>query len=98
LSQDNRELVKVLQSLNSNIEILTKVVALSIRKDSLFDGKETKQEQVEKLEPLQLPDRIVALVIGSTPDSVKSLRSQRKAKLKKPPQSELERKESEDAK
>jgi hypothetical protein len=71
--------------LNSNIEILTKVTALSFRKESIFKGKETKQEQIEALEDLKLPDSVIALAIGSTIESIQSSRSQRKSKEKKAP-------------
>ena len=101
LSDQNKELIRVLKDLNENMDFLTKVVALSIRKESLFSGEETKQQQIEALEPLNLPDRIVAIITGSTPDSVKSLRSQMKKKLKKAEQSppkETEKEEVEQAK
>jgi FixJ family two-component response regulator len=95
LNQKNIELAKALKDLNSNIEILTKVVALTMRKESLFKGKETKEEQVEALEDLGLSNKIIALIIGSTSDSVKSLRSKHKAKLEKTSQPELGKKENE---
>lgn len=78
MTQDNKELIRTLNKLNENIDLLTKVTVLSLRKDSIFSGVETKQQQIEVLKPLDLPDRIIALVIGSTADSVKNLRSQAK--------------------
>ena len=80
---EEKKLEKLLEDLNSNIEILSKVTALTFRKDSIFKGKETKQEQIEALEELKLPDDIIALVVGSTTESVRALRSMRKAKAKK---------------
>jgi len=80
---DESKLPKLLEDLNNNIQTLSKLTALSFRKDSLFTGKETKQEQLEVLEALKLPDDIIALIIGSTVDSIYALRSQRKAKAKK---------------
>lgn len=88
LSQDNKELIKAIDKLNENIDLLTKVTALSMSKESLFSKADTKQQQVEALEPLDLPDKIIALIIGSTTDSVKSLRSQIKGKAKKPAKNE----------
>jgi hypothetical protein len=82
LPEENK-LPKLLEDLNGNIQTLSKLTALSFRKDSLFQGKETKQEQLEVLEELRLPDDIIALIIGSTVDSIYALRSQRKAKAKK---------------
>ena len=86
LSESNKKLEKLLEDLNTNIEILSKVTALTFRKDSIFKGKETKQEQIEVLEDLKLPDNVIALIIGSTTESVQASRSQRKAKTKKEPQ------------
>jgi predicted transcriptional regulator len=83
LSEENKKLIKLLENLNTNIEVLSKVTALTFRKDSLFKGKETKQEQIEELEGLKIPDNIIALIIGSTTESVQALRSQRKAKTEK---------------
>lgn len=80
---EEEKLTKLLEDLNTNIEILSKITALTFRKDSLFQGKETKQEQIKVLEDLKLPDNVIALIIGSTVESVQSLRSQRKAKTRK---------------
>jgi hypothetical protein len=85
---EEKKLAKLLENLNSNIETLSKVTALTFRKDTLFKGKETKPEQIEVLEQMKLPDDIIALIIGSTADSVKTQRSQRKAKVKKAQESE----------
>lgn len=83
MSQNDKKLEKLLENLNTNIEILSKLTALTFRKDSLLKNKLTKQEQIEALEELKLPDDMIALIIGSTVDSIQALRSQRKAKLKK---------------
>ena len=82
MGQENKTLQRLLEDLNTNIEILSKVIALTFRRDSLFKGKETKQEQIEALEDSKLPDNIIALT-GSTTESVQALRSMRKAKTKK---------------
>jgi hypothetical protein len=89
---EDKKLTKLLEDLNNNIQVLSKVTALSFRKDSIFKGKETKQEQIEVLEDLKLPDEVIALIIGSTPESVKAQRSQRKAKVKKTQETELVKK------
>lgn len=83
MSEDDKKLQKLLGDLNTNIEILSKVTALTFRKDSIFKGKETKQGQIEVLEELKLPDDVIALIVGSTTESVRALRSMRKAKAKK---------------
>jgi hypothetical protein len=96
LSQDNGKLEKLLKDLNTNIELLSKITALTFRKDSIFKGKETKQEQIEVLEDLKLPDNIIALIIGSTVESVQALRSMKKAKAKKTLTAEPEKTEVQD--
>lgn len=93
LSEEN--LAKLLAKLNANIETLTIVTALTFGKDSLFKGKETKPEQIQVLEDMKLPDHIIALIIGSTLDSVRAQRSQRKAKAKKTQVTESEKKTEE---
>ena len=85
MSDENKKLLELLEDLNTNIETLSKVTALTFRKDSLFKGKETKQEQIEVLENLKLPDNVIALIIGSTVDSIQASRSQRKAKAQEVP-------------
>lgn len=83
MSKDNKDLTKQLKSLNKNVEVLIKLTAMSLGKDDLFKGKEEIGDKIEVFEGLDLPDKIIALIIGSTPESVQSLRSQKKAKLKK---------------
>lgn len=75
-------IIELLEKLNTNVEVLSKITVLTLRKDALFKGKDTKQEQIEVLEDLKLPDDVIALVIGSTVESIRALRSQRKAKVK----------------
>lgn len=88
MSTDSKKLEKLLEDLNTNIKILSKVTALTFRKDSIFQGKETKREQIEVLEDLKLPDNVIALIVGSTIDSVQASRSQRKTEAKKVPKTE----------
>ena len=85
MNQENKELIRQLKLLSENIDVLAKVTAITINKETFFKGKETKEEQIEALDELKLPDKIVAIVVGSTPESVQSLRSLRKAKAKKKP-------------
>jgi hypothetical protein len=80
MGETDKDILKLLKELNSNVEILIKVTAISLRKESIFKDKITKQEQIEALDDLNLPDKLIALVIGSTPGSVQNARSLRKAK------------------
>ena len=78
MDTDTRALVAQIRNLSENIEILTKVTAISMTKDQLFKDKEENSEKIKALEIYDLPDKIIALIIGSTPNSVRSLRSQAK--------------------
>lgn len=78
-----KDLIKLLKELNTNIQILTKVTALTLGKESLFKDAETTGEQMEILEKLSLPDEIIALATGSSVNAVQIQRSRRKAKEKK---------------
>jgi hypothetical protein len=93
-TNDDR-MIELLEKINANIDILSKITVLTLRKEALFKGKDTKQEQIEVLEDLKLPDNVIALVIGSTVDSIQVLRSQRKAKVKNTQKIEPAKKEEE---
>jgi hypothetical protein len=82
LVADTKALTAQIKNLAENIEILTKVTAISIAKDELFKGKQENAEKVKALEIYDLPDKIIALIIGSTPNSVKSMRYKAKGSLK----------------
>jgi hypothetical protein len=82
LDVDTKALAAQIKNLAENIEILTKVTAINIAKDDLFKGKQENAEKVKALEIYDLPDKIVALIIGSTPNSVKSMRYQVKGSSK----------------
>jgi PDZ domain-containing secreted protein len=83
LSKENRDLINKLRTLNESIDLLIKVTAVSVGKETIFKDKKELGDKIEALDGLNLPDKIIALLVGSTPDSVKSLRSKKKAKLKK---------------
>jgi hypothetical protein len=82
LGAENKDLIKQLRDLNDNIELLTKVTAVSIGGKELLKAAEDTYSKIEILDKLGIPDKIIALIIGSTPDSIKSLRSQQKKKSK----------------
>lgn len=84
LNKESKDLINQLKALNENIDLLTKVTAISVGKETLFKGKKEMGDKVDALDGFDLPERIIAMLVGSTPDSVKSLRSRKKARMKKP--------------
>lgn len=88
MSKENIELANQLKALKESIDFLTKVTAISVGKETIFKGKERKEEKLEAIDGLKLPDEITALLIGSTPESVRTLRSQKKKAHTKPVQTE----------
>jgi PDZ domain-containing secreted protein len=93
LSKDSRDLISQLRALNDNIDLLTRVTAISVGKETIFKGKKEMGDKVDALDGFDLPDRIIAMLVGSTEGSVSSLRSQKKAKKKKIVQSAPEQEE-----
>jgi PDZ domain-containing secreted protein len=83
LDEENKELLKQLKALNESIDSLTKVTAISVGKEAIFKGKKETGDKVDALDEFDLPDRIIAMLVGSTEGSVASLRSQKKAKARK---------------
>ena len=77
-----------LKALNENVDLLTKVTAISVGKETLFKGMKELGDKVHALDVYDLPDKIIAMLVGSTPDSVKTARSQKKKAKNKPVQAE----------
>lgn len=83
MTKEYRELIKSLKTLNEKIDFLTVVTAINVGKESLFRGKEgikemDNKDKVAVLDGLGIkPDKIIALIIGSTEGSVTSFRYQR---------------------
>jgi hypothetical protein len=80
MSKETKELTKQLKALNANIDILNKVTAVNIGKDEIFKGKETKEDTIEALDKIGLPRTLIAIMVGSTPESVSALKSMKKPK------------------
>ena len=83
MSKETTALTKQLKALNKNIDVLNKVTAVSIGKEEIFKGKETKEEKIEALDKIGLPRTLIAIMIGSTPESVSALKSMKKPKSRK---------------
>jgi len=82
LSKENRNLVNQIKALNQNIDLLIKVTAISVGKEAIFRGKTEAGDKIKALDGYHLPNKIIAMLIGSTEGSVVSLRSQKKAKTR----------------
>lgn len=83
MSKETTALTKQLKALNRNIDVLNKVTAVSIGREEIFKGKETKEEKIEALDKIGLPRTLIAIMIGSTPESVSALKSMKKPKSRK---------------
>jgi len=86
MSKKDAELIKQLKALNENITISNKLTAINIGKDAILKDKKELWEKIDAIDVYDLPDKYVAGIVGSTPDSVKVTRSQHKKALKKKPQ------------
>jgi len=95
LSKENRDLINQLKALNENIDLLTKVAAISVGKESIFKGMKELGDKVEALDIFDLPDKIIAMLVGSTPGSVKTARGKMKKAQTKPAQTEPQPQEAE---
>jgi hypothetical protein len=80
MSKDQKELLKRLDALNKNIEILAKVIAVNVGKETFFKEKTQKDQQIEFLSDLGLPRNIIASMVITTPLTVSVTKSQKKSK------------------
>jgi hypothetical protein len=78
LSKESKDLINQLKALNENIDLLIKVTAINVGKETIFKGMKELGDKIDSLDVFDLPDKIIAMLVGSTPDSVKSLRSKMK--------------------
>jgi hypothetical protein len=82
MSKDPKELLKRLDTLNSNIELLAKVIAVNVGKEVLFKEKKQKEQQIAFLSELGLPRNIIASMVATTLGTVSVTKSQQKPKKK----------------
>lgn len=93
MDKESKELLKKLDVLAKKIDILTKVTAINVQKERLLEGKK-QREQIEILDKLGFSPSLIALVLGTTPNTVNvalsKLRKKKKRKqTKKPKQGEV---------
>ncbi len=86
MSNDQKELLKRLDILNENIQILGKIIAVNIGKEELFKEKKQKDQQIAFLSELGLPRNIIASIVVTTPPTVSVIVSQKKPKQKTAPE------------
>jgi len=86
VSGDSKALLKKLDTLAKKIDILTKVAAISVQKEKLLKRKQ--KEQIEILDKLGFSPSLIALVLGTTSNTVNVALSQLRKKKKKAKQTE----------
>ena len=77
-----KQMIKKLDELSTKIDALIQVVAITSRKEIIAKGK-TKTDQIVILSDLGLSRKIIALIVGTTPEAVSVRLSQLKAEKKK---------------
>jgi len=82
MSEDQKELLKRLDTLNSNIELLAKVIAVNVGKEVFFKEKKQKEQQIAFLAELGLPRNIIASMVATTQGTVSVTKSKQKPRKK----------------
>lgn len=72
-----QKITRMLGELNTRIDALTKVVAITSRRETVLKGK-TKKEQIEILADLGLSKEMIAFIVGTTPGTVSARVSEMK--------------------
>ena len=92
MSGDSKALLRKMDTLVEKIDILTQVTAINVQKEKFLEGKKQK-EQIKMLDKLGFSPSLIALVLGTTPNTVSvaltNLRKKKK-KGKQPKQGEVE--------
>jgi CRP-like cAMP-binding protein len=89
-----KQMIEKLGEISSKIDALMQLIAITSRKETIEKAK-TKTDQIVTLDNLGVSREIIALIVGTTPESVSSLRSQLKAKKKKRKIKKADKKEQE---
>lgn len=77
-----KELSERLHELNEKIDTLIQVVAVSSKIETILKEK-SKKQQIEILSDLGLSKNVIALIVGTTPETVSVRISEMKKKRKK---------------
>ena len=89
MSKETKDLTNQLKASNKNVDLLMKVTAVSVGKETIFEGMKELGDKVHALDVYDLPDKIIAMLVGSTPDSVNTARSQMKKGRNRPAKVEV---------
>jgi CRP-like cAMP-binding protein len=82
MSKKPDALLKKLDILAEKIDILTMVTAITHQSQKLLEGK-TQTEQIHILAKKKLPREVIALIVGTTPETVSVRLSEMKAEKQK---------------
>ena len=78
---ESSEIVKKLDTLAKKIDILTKVTAINIQREKFIEGKKQK-EQIKALHKLGFSPSLIALILGTTSNTVSVALSKARKKKK----------------
>lgn len=85
MSEDTK-ILKKLDSIAKKIDILTKVTAINVQREKFIEGKKQK-EQIKALHKAGFSPSLIALILGTTSNTVSvtlsDIRKKKKAKTKK---------------
>lgn len=77
-----KRLIQTLEELSAKVDALIQVVAITSRREKILKGK-TKTDQIVTLSDLGLSRKLIALIVGTTPEAISVRLSQLKAEKKK---------------
>jgi len=77
-----KEIIEQLDELSAKIDTLVQIIAISPKIETVLKGK-TKTQQIEILSDLEFPKNAIALIVGTTPETVGVRISEIKKKRKK---------------
>jgi len=86
MSEESNPIVEKLNDLTKKIDILAMVVASKPNGDQIsrLMKEKSQKEQIHTLKEFDFPNEIIALMIGTTPETVRVTLSQIKSEGKKP--------------
>lgn len=77
-----KEIIERLDELSAKIDTLVQIIAISPKIETILKDK-TKTQQIEILSDLEFPKNAIALIVGTTPETVGVRISEMKKKKRK---------------